>query len=323
MKSLLSFVCTILFYYSALAQKETHYFSGSNQLQYGFSLKALLEFHIASRDEPVPVIHLSANAGIARSVFVSNFYPSVNIEVQFYNGGIGSAYTGRKQNHWTLDQVTAFTLTGGYNNHLAKTDDVYKNINPLYYFSDFVFPSLINPFDVSLSFGTNFILSTSRMHQRIGFFNLNLKRAQVTYYNDGGPILSWPVFGDGEDRFYTGGLVLSYHGKTQDGINLGELSYHKFTGYAKDAFQVSNILHLYSVNYADNKQQNFNKSVWSVNLANPNKGYGLKFQAFNSAKWDFQHFIHFNSFWAYHTVEHPKHFSIAPQYYFIKNYISQ
>jgi len=154
----------------------------------------------------------------------------------------------------TVDFITAFTLTSGFNNYFTSehlADTVNWHLMPLYYFADFVNPALENPYNYSLSLGTNVIASTDKNKtvQRIGFLNIHLESLQFSYYNDGGSPFDELYLGDSKDRYYTGGAMLSYSGLQKDFVNHIELSFHKFTGYTKNAFEVSNKLDLTYVNY--------------------------------------------------------------------------
>ena len=221
----------------------------------------------------------------------------------------------------TFDFISAFTLTAGFTNHFS-TDliDPLKegeyNV-PLYYFGDFTFPALQNPYRYSFSVGTNIIFTTDRNKtaQRVGFFNVHLNHVQISYYNDGGTPFDDSYLGDGKDRYYTGGALFSYHGKPYTAINLIELSFHKFTGYTKNAFEVSNKLDLAYVNYKNKEEKYYNKSMWTLNISNPAKGFGINIHRYNYTKWDVQHLIHFSIFNSYHLVPYDDYFSVSGIYY--------
>ena len=122
---------------------------------------------------------------------------------------------------------------------------------------------------VTISRGTTDKFKTD---QRVGFFNLHLNHIQVSYFNDGGTPFDETKLGDSKDRYYTGGAVFSYHGKPYTALNLVELSFYKFTGYTKNAFEVSNKLDLAYVNYNRKEEKYYNKSLWTLNISNPNQG---------------------------------------------------
>jgi hypothetical protein len=303
------------------AQSYKLYSNNQLSFQYGFSLKGLIEFS-CKKGSQAPVFRLCADLGLGSNILARAIYFTVNNELQLYNGGLGSS---RRPNHkkptLTLDLIVAFTLTTGMNNYLTN-DSLPAIINsnrnvPLYYFSNFAQPSLQNPYNYSLSVGTNFVFSTNRYKssQRLGFLNLHAMNFQISYYNDGGTPVSDMHIGDVKDRFYTGGALLSYQGKPFTAIPQVELSFNKFTGYTLNAFEVSNRLDLAFVNYNNREEKYFNKSLWSLNISNPEKGMGIQLNKYNSTPWDVQHLIHFSIFNSYHLVPYNDYFSISGIYY--------
>ncbi|MFL5787369.1 MAG: hypothetical protein ACJ748_04910, partial [Flavisolibacter sp.] len=148
------------------AQSYKLYSNNQLSFQYGFSLKGLIEFS-CKKGSQAPVFRLCADLGLGSNILARAIYFTVNNELQLYNGGLGSS---RRPNHkkptFTLDLIVAFTLTTGMNNYLTN-DSLPAIINsnrnvPLYYFSNFAQPSLQNPYNYSLSVGTNFVFSTNR-----------------------------------------------------------------------------------------------------------------------------------------------------------------
>lgn len=305
-----------------VAQSKRIYSNSQLSFQYGFSVKGLVEFSFTRKSQK-PVFRLCSDFGIGSNVLARSLYFSINTELQLYNGGLGSRRREEnKRPGVTLDIINAFTLTTGLRNYLTQ-DSLPHIINtdrnvPLYFFSNFSYPALQNPYSYSFSAGTNFIFSTDRdkSSQRVGFLNVHLHTIQVSYYNDGGTPFEQTYLGDGKDRYYSGGALISYHGVTNDGINLVELSFNKFTGYTKNAFEVSNKLDLAFVNYNNSEEKYYNKSLWSLNVGNPEKGYGLTLNRYNYTNWDVQDLIHFTKFYSYHLVPYDDYFSISGNYYF-------
>jgi hypothetical protein len=304
-----------------VAQSKRVYSNSQLSFQYGFSVKGLVEFNLTKKYHQA-VFRLCTDFGLGSNVLARALYFSINTELQLYNGGLGSKRRDVDEKPgFTLDIINAFTLTTGLRNylthdslpHILKTD---RNV-PLYYFSNFSYPALQNPYSYSISAGTDFIFSTDRFKasQRVGFLNLHLHTLQVSYYNDGGFPLALTL-GDGKDRFYSGGAVISYHGNSNKGVNLAELSFNKFTGYTKNAFEVSNKLNLAFVNYNNTEQKYYNKSLWSLNIANPEQGFGININRYNYTNWDIQDLIHFSTFNSYHLVPYSDYFSISGIYYY-------
>ena len=284
---------------NTLAQSKRVYSNSQLSFQYGFSIKGLVEFSLTKKSQK-PIFRLCTDFGIGSNVLARALYFSINTELQLYNGGLGSKRReGYKKPGVTLDIINAFTLTTGLRNYLTHDSLIHiihtdRNV-PLYYFSNFSYPALQNPYSYSISAGTNFIFSSDKFKssQRVGFLNLHLHTIQVSYYNDGGTPLEQTYLGDGKDRFYSGGALITYHGISDKGINLVELSFNKFTGYTKNAFEVSNKLDLAFVNYNNTEEKYYNKSLWSLDIGNPQKGFGLTLNRYNYTNWDVQDLIHF------------------------------
>lgn len=316
MKISVARLCIILFILFTLesSAQSTEIISSPLSLQYGFSLKAIVELG------RYPVLHLSASSGIGSNFISPIIYPTLNAEVQFYTGGFGTQKPMAHKKKSTVNFILALTVTGGYKNLLRVENELKlsgRNV-PLYYFSNFSFPSLLNPFDNSLSLGTNLIWSTnkSKVFQRVGFLNLHPFRSfQISYYNDGPPF-DMLGLGDTKDRFYTGGGIISYHGPKHTAVNLVEFGYHKFSGYSKGSYEVANQLQHAYVSYKDDMQQFFNRSMWSLTIANPNQHWGVNLREYNNTKHDIQHLIHWSGYYPFHLVAHPKTVSVGGVGYF-------
>ena len=311
----LALLCSLF----SFAQSKRDYSNNQLSFQYGFSLKGLVEFSLNKATQK-PVFRLCTDFGIGSNLLSRAIYFCINTELQLYNGGFGSKRReGFDKPKLTLDCTNAFTLTTGLNNYFA-ADSFYvigdRNI-PLFYFSNFTAPALQNPYDYSISLGTNFIISTDKNkgNQRVGFLNFHIKRLQLSYYNDAGTPIDELYLGDGRDRYYTGGATFSYNGNPKKGIDLIELSFKKFTGYTRNAFEVSNKLNLAFVNYNNPEEKYYNKSQWSLTISNPEKGFGININRYNYTDWDIQHLIHFSIFNSFHLVPYKDYFSVSSLYY--------
>ncbi|MDB5022867.1 MAG: Toxin 23 [Mucilaginibacter sp.] len=287
---------------------------GQAPFQIGASARLTVGFEFREHRIAPPVYRLAVNGGVMYTI-ASVVSPSYNLEIQIYNGGLGSRAYGKLRHQTTVDFINAFTLTGG-TDYLLKQDRVELipgNRVPLYYFADFVYPALINPYHFSASFGTNLVFSTDhgKSVQRIGFINLHQGRFQFSYYNDGGYGMNELQLGDHYDRYYTGGGILSYSLNPQNHyINLIELGFHKFSGFTENAFNLSNLAGLSFVNYKDSTQQYYNKGCYSLHLANLNTGFGLTLKRENDYANDFQSLIHYVIYDAYHQMPYPASYSI-------------
>ncbi len=97
--------------------------------------------------------------------------------------------------------------------------------------------------------GVNFIMNSTKRNQTVGNLSLTFDKFSMTYYNDGGPILSCLGLGDGYDRYWTGGLMLYWHDnhlRNNDSVhtsfNKMEFSFDQFTGYKPQMFELLSIL---------------------------------------------------------------------------------
>lgn len=290
-----------------------------DKLQYGCSLKAKIELGCNSRNEPLINFRISSNFGVAGKWIYNELYPSINTEFQWYNGGLGSrSNVGNRYN--TFDAIIAFTLTAGHLHDEFKGNAVWTARSiPLRYFADFAMPALQNPYNSSISIGTNLVFTSdqARSFQRLGFLNLNYGGVQLSYYNDGTPFQRI-LLGDGKDRYYTGGGVLSYNQGSGNFTDLKsysiEISYHKFSGFNENSFEIANTINTSNVEYKDNYQQEFNKSLWKFNFLsnNENNSVGMALSFYNSVRFDGQHLIHWLINNSFHLVPYEFYYTIEP-----------
>ena len=269
---------------------------------------------------PNPNLRFSVDAGAASNFLTEYIHPSLNVEFQLYNGGLGSRNDDVFfQSRFCLDVITALTATAGIKNKFKAglTSNLLSRNVPLYYFGSFVQPALQNPFDYSFSIGTNLIFSTDRQKtsQRVGFFDLHAGSMQLSYFNDGGWPFSNIYLGDRKDRYYTGGITISYNGRRHSFPETVEVAYYKYTGYSKSAFEVSNKLNLAYVYYHKAVQQNYNRSLVMLNMGNPSRGYGISFRSYNYVDQDVQHWIHWGLSNAYHIVSYKPYLAVSGSYY--------
>lgn len=264
-----------------------------DKFQYGIATKLNIEIQPSMK---LANFKLSIAVGVGLQIEAINFSPTLHTGVILFNKGvIGSALDDpwRKINtHFFYSAIGTVKLdTRNYTYH-----DRYV---PFYHFSDFTANPLQNPYKSSFSYGAIWIHMQDKMKQRVGFFNANIVgRAQITYYNDGGYVLQW--VGDKRDRYYTGGLLLSYHGNETAAIDLVELSYHKFTGYVKHAFDIADKLQIDFLTYADTSQIAFNHQRWKLNVSDLSTGYSGNISVYDYNSLDLQDFLHFKTNVPYH-----------------------
>jgi hypothetical protein len=243
-----------------------------------------------------PNFRLSISGGAGYQWDDANLFPTVHTGVMLFNKGpVGS----QLERPWYQMQLHFF-CSALATVQLDKRDfTLTERYVPFYHFSDFAANPLQNPYKTSVTLGSVWAFMPDGAHQRIGLFNLNIMgRGQITYYNDGGVGLR--IIGDKHDRYYTGGLLLSYHGNEYTELNLIEVSYHKFTGYTPYAFDVGDHLQIDYLLYADKTQFAFNQQRWKVNISNYRTGFGGNMSFYNFNGLDVQDFLHFTTNVPYH-----------------------
>ncbi len=273
-----------------------------NTFQYGIALKATVDLNGASNYGKYSNFNLALIGGIGAHPFKSKFiYPSIHSGFLLYNrGDLISSYDESFLGSTTIDFLANFTLSGGYFYHTQNFD---KRFVPLYHFSDFTPNPLLNPFQHSISLGTNIIYSPKNrieQPQRVGMVNIMFdRRFQFSTYNDGSFFKKYLGLADGLDRYFTGGGMFAYHLDNPIGFNLIELSFHKFTGHEKYAFEVANQLQLDFIPYKEEKTYYYNKNRLRLSVSNTVKNFGIHLTAHNTDM-DFQDGIHFKGNYTYH-----------------------
>ena len=272
-------------------------------LQYGVSVQGSVSFA-----QGRPMFRLALNGGIGLEV-ARCLFPAYNMQLQLYHAGFGTMK--KNVNYWPLsgDLTNAFTLTLGVGRPITwmSEADLMQRNSPLYYFGDFCYPALQNPYDFSVSLGTNFIAgfgpgrSGKARNQRVGYFNVHIGPIQLAYTNDGTPFQGIR-FGDGEDRYYTGGGFLAAHFRRDRAVNLLRISYEKFTGWSQHSFDVANGLFLNDVTYIDTAQQYFVRSYYSFGAGNISYGLYAALELRNPYKGDVQHVIHRGKYYTLHEM---------------------
>jgi hypothetical protein len=314
-------ICAIteLVCYSSFAQENPTFTSSSSAVQYGYSIKLITEFR--GRPDEWIAFRLGLSGGIGAYTGNNWFYPSLNLDLMFYHGGIGSSRPGiSKGNFLDIEGVISYTITAGWNNRMRYSSDIRPGIRnyPLYYFNNWNHPSLQNPYNYSASWGGNYVFFLThvpaRSNQFVGFVNIHVDRFQVNYTNDGPPFFL--PFGDKFDRLHTGGGFISFHGDDDWLINLVEVGYNKFTGFNQSSYELSNRLGNNYVFYRDEDQNYYNKSNWILTVANTTKNLGLTFGLYNYVFQDVQHRIHTRGFFPFHLVPYDGFISAGPVFYY-------
>lgn len=272
--------------------------SASPSIQYGFSFKINVELQRFTH------FRLALGAGIGKKIENVNFvYPSFHSELQIYNGGIGSPLKYKKKRFY-VDFVNSLTLNFGLDYRTVGERRLREKFTPLYYFTNFSANPLQNPYYSSLSIGSNYIITNDPLKeaQLVGLFNFNIARTvQVSYLNDGGPIMKELHIGDRFDRYLTGGLYISYHGNLRSDLDLVELSFYKFTGYIRYAFELASHLNIDYISYRDSRAYFYNQNRYRLNISSQKRGLGISASIYNvKGNWDIQNLLHEALNAAYH-----------------------
>jgi hypothetical protein len=288
----------------------------NTKFQTGISAKATIEFQ-----KSIPNLRLGINAGIASPVLSNILYPAVNLEWQIYYRGLGTTSgSPLKRSNLTTDLMASAMMTGGINYRFNKlTDEQLSHRNqPLYYFTDLAQPALQNPYRYSMSVGTNFLIALDphkKRIQQIGYVNLHVSAFQFNYYNDGGGFQSICI-GDGEDRYFTGGGFAAVNLDNRQQINQMIISYHKFSGFTPESFDLAGDMDLSFVSYANPNEAYYNKSYWNFAISNVSNGFTGFFRINNPYNQvDFQNTIHYTGNDAYHQIPYPKYYSIGGSFF--------
>src|SRR5690606_35077109 len=106
----------------------------------------------------------------------------------------------------------------------------------------------------NIGFATSYISQSGfgkvdnyKVTQRLGNIIVSVDNFYFNYYNDGGPINKF--FGDREDRYWTGGGVIGCKFVSEGAVHHLSLSFDKYTGFVKHAFEASGLLHTNKVLY--------------------------------------------------------------------------
>lgn len=325
-RSIMKYLWIVLYFVIGCCQAQQSPLIGG--IQYGATLKAKLELRYYRKQEPKLNFRVAAAGGVAGQWMIDELYPSLNCELQLYNGGLGSdSRPGNRKS--ILDAVVSVTLTTGRPNIEFRGDRQLVRYVPLRYFSDFAACPLQNPYNYSFSLGTNFVFTwdANKCAQQVGFLDVMFAEgAQISYYNDGTPFNKIRT-GDYRDRYYTGGAMLSYTRARGSFSRFDayqfELSYQKFSGYTQDAFELSNALNTSNTDYKDVDQSYYNKSLWKFNVqlvGDDDMGKGMAISWYNSIRYDAQHWIHWKINNAYHIVPYKGNLTIEPSIFMQTNH---
>lgn len=272
-------------------------FLGSHTYSYGFAIK--LSFEIGK--DKLSSFRISASAGIAKA-FRNNFMPGYQIGVSLYQGGLGNSVATSRRYNLQLDWINTFFLTVG--------SDQSEHPKVLYTFHSYSSMPLSNPYKASLTLGTNLVRNIHKRHQTVGFVNAGLERWQFLYYNEG-PFFNYLGLGDGYDRWWTGGGLISW-GSHTDYFQL-MFAYDKFTGFSQDAFELSNLLGFEHTRYENPMENTYNSGRYKLEYIDKS-GMAVKIVLADCDKIDFQNEIHLFGQQAYHPMVLKTHVFIGASF---------
>ena len=268
-----------------------------NDIQYGIAIRTTIDLNL---QYPNFNIALAMGAGAHPFDFPEAF-PSIHAGFLLYNkGDLISSYRKSFFGSTSIDFYVSPSLSIGY---YSPNINFQNRSVPLYYFSDFAPAPLQNPYWQSLTLGTNLIWLTGQKRgerfQRVGFTGLMIdRRFQISTYNDGS-IWAKLKLSDGLDRYYTSGAMLSYHFNNTNEINSVELSFHKFTGHERYAFDIANQLQIDFIPFKDMESYYYNKNRFRLTLTSLKNNFGLHMTAHNVDR-DPQDWVHFIGGYTYH-----------------------
>ncbi|TWV95122.1 hypothetical protein [Chitinophaga pinensis] len=306
----------ILLLYSTLLAAQFHETTRNSHsdFQFGVSAKATLEL---KRKEPH--LRLAISSGIGHPLRNYSFYPALNVEWQLYYGGFGTMSGSQKKDKYTGSEIIGslmLTTGSGYRRQ--------PSYAPLYYLTDMAQPSLLNPYhNFSFSIARNVVIPLDgKALQVVGYLNVHYRYFQLGYYNDGGG-LQKVLLGDGEDRYYTGGGFIAVTLPRSNVINTFTASYHKYTGFSANAFDISNEMNIGNVYYKNPEEQYYNRSFWNFSAGSTKYGLSAFCQLNNPMyRADFQNIIHYIGNYGYHQIPYPRYKSFGLTYFYSQHQIS-
>jgi hypothetical protein len=298
--------------------------TNTNLLQVGISAKVTMEIPICG----TPNFRLGVSSGIGY-LALNSLFPAVNAEYILCYGGLSTYQDNIK--HISNQFVVSGSLTAGLNNEFRNSSLEYiRNRNkPLYYFTDLIQPSLQNPFNSSITLGTNFVKFDSQhiekqySSQRVGFIGIKVVNFQFGYFNDGGFLMkTGKILGDAEDRYYTGGGFININLPLNNPVNNINASFYRFTGYSPEAFDIANEFLFGYVDYSDPEQKYFNHGFWNFGIGSAGKWNGSVRLNNVYNLFEVQNLIHSIIRASYHENERPTYISLVGSYRILFNNIS-
>lgn len=256
-------------------------------------------------------VAVSYNLAISDNPIVSSkkhdiTYLSYQITCDLYKGNIGNYQIGKLKNKLNIDVINNLSLAYGFGS-IKQLEETY----PIETFrGDLAYSTIIYSSNY-IGLSAIYILNKFKRNQMIGslFSEFKIKDGFVgfNYYNDGTPFQYITKFGDGYDRWWTGGGFLSY----RNGNYQVQLMYDKFTGFSPLAFEFGKLLSLDNTYYQNPEESTLNFSKYQVRYKNLAYGFNIDLGINNNPRLDFQNLIHRIRKDPYHPFSFKYSFSIG------------
>ncbi len=296
------------------------------ELQLGYGLRLTGEFLYSGKAKTEGNVKfwlnwkLAATSGVGYQFQVEQntfLTPMANFDFVLFQGGSGANDLDELQGtnklfsrHVNPLAVLTFSAQIAHGYILDNPNWLELHGRPSYYFSNFSNPSLVNPFLSSFSLGTSLVFSKKRF-QRVADFNFTIRNFQLHYHNDGGLPNFLRFVADMKDRYFTGGLILSWYNHEWNSVFQNtEVSYHKYTAYGNNAYEYSTDMSFAEVLFTE-EDNKLNRSRFEFKFTNIADQYGAGIVFYDSYKWDVQHRIHFLRYFAHHISPYPPQWGVT------------
>ncbi|MEZ4949957.1 MAG: hypothetical protein R2879_04115 [Saprospiraceae bacterium] len=230
------------------------------------------------------------------------FSPIADLKVSVFKNHLGSSVT-KTFSTWLNGNIAV--SYGGVFSGKERNSDSFLPIFTTNYAN-----ALNNRYCWNFGFTTSYIFHLGIVDkevptQKLGNFLASVGDLYLVYYNDGGPVLKF--FGDGEDRYWTGGIGIGYTHWDNGQRHQFEISFDKFTGFNKHAFEATGLLFIDNVIYKSLEQISYTTGKLSFKYLNHQNGVGVSMNVWN-LPFDLQDLLHRN------VSNNPYHHKIENQY---------
>jgi hypothetical protein len=226
--------------------------------------------------------------------FSEYFYYSPDISIILSKGNIGNDAYCKCKNHLALDinaSLVSATITSPskFKFENVSLHKLLPSNSENFLFNNKYLIQLSSSLIAHVQKGYNF-------NQTLGQIQIRLNNLQLGYYNDATPF-NKICFGDGYDRYFTGGGYLKINIDSKEPYNFQfGYEFEKFTGYQQNAFELNNILAFEYIIMSDiielKKNSNISR-LYVTTTKSENFNFNLNIiYSFRDYKNDIQDFIH-------------------------------